>query len=182
MGVLRPSPEARSHCQTESAFQVMAGAPPKDTAKKHGVGYRNLNKRVQNERRKLALLQVPVLMVAGKRKRDTDTTPQRTSHQPQRAVSVMKTAPPKDAGNTNRAGQRVYRRTSANVRKCDSALDEKFACWNSAMKQATAMHAEQRQLDAAFEKASGGRKRSRAAGRLSANDIANMVQKTRLEC
>ena len=51
------------------------------------------------------------------------------------------------------------------VKKCDIIRGEKFDAWNLAFKEATLEALTEKNLDAAYFKSSGGRKRGRTDGR-----------------
>ena len=57
-------------------------------------------------------------------------------------------------------------------RLCDIIRGEKFDAWNLAFKDATLEALTEKNLDAAYFKSSGGRKRGRTDGRRSAKVIA----------
>ena len=131
-------------------------------AKEYGVGYRGLVKRVRRAKIKLDKLSSPAVQLYGKRGRDDETpAPKaaRIQRQPARSIQAAASAPPLEHSNTTSAGKRGYRRNSAMVKKCDIIRGEKFDAWNLAFKEATLEALTEKNLDAAYFKSSGGRKR-----------------------
>ena len=144
-------------------------------AKEYGVGYRGLVKRVRRAEMKLDKLSSPAVQLYGKRGRDDETpAPKaaRIQRQPARSIQAAASAPPLEHSNTTSAGKRGYRRNSAMVKKCDIIRGEKSDAWNLAFKEAALEALTEENLDAAYFKSSGGRKRGRTDGRRSAKVIA----------